>query len=549
MRKRSKKKQIIAAVIVIALIAALVLSLVIGALSAKAAEDDPAADASAQSSSADTSAESAETAGITASAARYDVNVYVDDTVVTGMTEKEIGSLIADKIRERKEDPITLYVRGTPIRVTAGDMGLSCTNVYIADEAAKVGQRGNIWQRFQAQQYTKDYGGIVFDLQYTFDYETIYNLITNLCTPCNIPTVDAVITQNSDGTFSATEKVDGMAVNVEESALNLTNYMNNVWVGGEGAIQIVCDTVTANGDPEQLALIQSVLGVGTTSFDSSFTERSANIAVGTEKINGTYLYPGQSQSVVALLTPFTAENGYLPAGTFEEGMTVDSFGGGVCQIATTLYRAILEAELQVDMRCEHSMVVGYVEPSMDAAIAEGIKDLVFTNNTDAPIYIQGYTTENTVTFAIFGHETRDPARTLAFEGEVLTKEDLSEKVSYYLVDSDEVGDITCIDAHPGMTAQAWKIIYINGVEDSRVRVNYSHYYASEGYYEIGIGGATQEELAALSEAVASGSLIKIYQVIDYINSYRHPDRGSALEAATQAAMAAEAAAAAAEGQP
>ena len=68
---------------------------------------------------------------------------------------------------------------------------------------------------------------------------------------------------------------------------------------------------------------------------------------------------------------------------------MESFGGGICQVATTLYNAVIRAELEITMRFNHSMLVHYVEPSMDAAIAGNYKDLKFKNNLDAPVYIEG----------------------------------------------------------------------------------------------------------------------------------------------------------------
>lgn len=74
---------------------------------------------------------------------------------------------------------------------------------------------------------------------------------------------------------------------------------------------------------------------------------------------------------------------------------MQSYGGGVCQVSTTLYNAVLKAELEVTQRSNHSMIVTYVKPSMDAAIAGDYKDLKFVNNLDAPIYIEGIRLEKT----------------------------------------------------------------------------------------------------------------------------------------------------------
>ena len=87
------------------------------------------------------------------------------------------------------------------------------------------------------------------------------------------------------------------------------------------------------------------------------------------------------------ISPLTEENGYYAAPSYSNGEVVDSIGGGVCQVSTTLYNAVLKAELEVVERSPHSMVVSYVKPSMDAAIAGDYKDFKFRNDTEVPIYI------------------------------------------------------------------------------------------------------------------------------------------------------------------
>ena len=134
-------------------------------------------------------------------------------------------------------------------------------------------------------------------------------------------------------------------------------------------------------------------------------------------ISGSLIFPGESFSVTAAVAPFTAENGYEPAPSYEENRVVDSYGGGICQVSTTLYNAVLKAELEVTARSNHTMVVNYVDLSKDAAIAEGVMDLAFVNTTDAPIYIVGYAYGGTLSFTIYGHETRPANRSIEFVSE------------------------------------------------------------------------------------------------------------------------------------
>ena len=81
-------------------------------------------------------------------------------------------------------------------------------------------------------------------------------------------------------------------------------------------------------------------------------------------------------------------------------------GGGICQVSTTLYQALLYAELEIVERHAHSMIVSYAEPSMDAAIADDVMDLVFKNNQEYPVYIESIVGGGCITFNIYGKETK-----------------------------------------------------------------------------------------------------------------------------------------------
>ena len=142
-----------------------------------------------------------------------------------------------------------------------------------------------------------------------------------------------------------------------------------------------------------------------TDFSSSAAGRATNVKNACSLINGSVIYPGEQFSVYEAISPITTDNGYQIAGAYENGQVVDSVGGGVCQVATTLYNAVIRAELDIVQRYNHSMIVSYVKPSDDAAIAGTYKDLKFKNNLDNPVYIEGYCSGGIITFNVYGVET------------------------------------------------------------------------------------------------------------------------------------------------
>ena len=144
--------------------------------------------------------------------------------------------------------------------------------------------------------------------------------------------------------------------------------------------------------------------------------------------------------------------------------------------------------------------VSYVKPSMDAAIAGDYKDLHFKNNYDTPIYIEGYCSGGMIYFNIYGKETRPSNREVVFESEVLSTTD--PEVQFNLDASQPVGYWNVEQsAHIGCVAQLWKIVKVDGVEQSREIFNKSTYQSSPKIITVGTKGLSKEQLATLNAAV------------------------------------------------
>ena len=236
-----------------------------------------------------------------------------------------------------------------------------------------------------------------------------------------------------------------------------------------------------------------------------------NITNGTATLNGRVLYPGDSISVCNSMMPFTEENGYELAPSYANGTTVESFGGGICQVSTTLYLAVLRAELEVTERHNHSMIVGYVKPSMDAAIAEGSKDFQFRNNLDAPVYIEGYAAGGSLGFAIYGEEYRPENRSVTYESETL---ETIEPDTELTADPELGFGVTQMtqSPHTGYRAKLWKVVTEDGKKVSREEVNSSTYLMSPTKYKVGVKTDNMEASNAMYAAIASNDLNKVYEV-------------------------------------
>jgi vancomycin resistance protein YoaR len=152
--------------------------------------------------------------------------------------------------------------------------------------------------------------------------------------------------------------------------------------------------------------IKELLGYGYTTFHGSPYNRIHNIQIGSDTYNGVIVKQGEKYSFNENLGPVDATAGYLPELVIKAEGTIPEFGGGICQVSTTMYRGALYAGLNIDTRYNHSYVVSYyaqiLGDGLDATIYPGSKDFIFVNDTPGDILIQNIVEGTTMTTRIFG---------------------------------------------------------------------------------------------------------------------------------------------------
>lgn len=425
-------------------------------------------------------------------------NVYAKDKSITkgitignidvsGMTEEEAMNRAAEYIASFTSQNIELDVDGNKVNVTAGELGYYWKNTEIITDAAMHCSEGNVIERYkEAKDIEKN--GIQYEFELDVNDEVMRNTINEKCGKYNIPHVNAKLTKTGSG-FTISQESSGRMIDMDKTVSDLHAYLLNEWDGSSAKqmVTVVDDNPVATvADCER---VKDLLGSFTTKFTtgSGNYNRNKNMENGIVLLNGITLCQGETMSVNSFLEPWTEDNGWLDAGTYVNGKVEDSLGGGICQVSTTLYNAVLNAELEIVERYNHSMSVGYVPLSMDAALAGTWKDLKIKNNTDTPIYIEGiYNASGSITFNIYGEETRPANRRVEYVSETLStipsseivKQDPSLPSGYRKVTS---------SGHTGYKARLWKKVYVDGVLQSEEVINKSSYSPSPTYVTVGTG--------------------------------------------------------------
>ncbi len=451
--------------------------------------------------------------------------VYAGDIDLSGKTETEAKAAIEAYMEELQSVEITLQAADeNEVVVTAGELGVKWTNSELVEEAMELGRQGNVIQRYMALK-DLEHENKVFTIALQFDIQVINDILTNECTKFDREAVNVSL-KRENGEFHVVEGQTGYVLDIETSIDLVNDYLTQEW--NHQACNIPLDIVVdePEGSVEELAAVTDMLGSFTTSFASSGSARSANVENGAKLIDGTTLYPGEEFSTYEAVAPFTQANGYYMAGSYLNGKVVDSLGGGICQVSTTLYNTVLLSELDVTERYNHSMIVAYVDPSADAAIAESSgKDFKFVNNTDYPIYIESYVKNKKITVNIYGKETRSENRTVRYESEILEVNHPPADV-IYADPSQPIGYIVSESAHIGYKAKLWKVVTENGVEVSREQVNSSSYKMTPRTATVGTATADPHAYEEIMAAIGTASIDHVKNVIAYLN-------GQAVETSAQ----------------
>lgn len=409
--------------------------------------------------------------------------VYVGGLSLDGMTKNEAEQTVKNYVDAKLNQRVTLDVNGTMAEASAGELGLSWDNPDAVEEAMEGSAvKGNLIKRYMKEKDLQE-NPVKIELEMNVDQESVSAFVEENCSGAVTGAQDAAIVRK-DGQFIITPSVTGIAVDMEATELALNEALS-----AEGTEGVTVKAVITEEEPavktEDLSEIKDVLGTFTTDFSSSGSARSTNLKVGAEKINGRVLMPGEVLSGYECMAPFTTANGYKAATAYENGRSVDSIGGGVCQISTTLYNASLFAELEIVQRQNHSMTVGYVDHSRDAAIAGTYKDLKISNPYDTPVYIEGYTSGKKLTFTIYGRETRPENREIKFESRTLQWIDPGAPIEEQDASLQPGQRVRVQSAHTGIRSELYKCVYIDGELQERTLLNKDSYNASKAIYRVG----------------------------------------------------------------
>lgn len=336
-----------------------------------------------------TDVEQAQSAGAT-----LGEHIYIDDVNVSGMTPADaVNAVERAHTQKLKELYYTIIADEDSLDISAALLPISFDTRNVVMEALALKKH---WPAgIEPRRLHTAMGA---------DLDELKNTLENLSAELQYEPEDAAFSYSAQEGFAYTEHRDGRSIDIDQLCGSISELITN---GEGGAVSALTNTVPAEYTADMARADTELVAEFTTSFSGSTygkSNRVFNIVKAASLIDGKVIAPGEEFDINAVLGDRNKENGWKTAAGIKDGTYVQEYGGGVCQVSTTLYNAVLMADLKVTERHHHSWPLGYVDIGRDATISTGGPNLKFINSSSGPVTISALTDteKKTITVRIYG---------------------------------------------------------------------------------------------------------------------------------------------------
>ncbi len=338
-------------------------------------------------------------------------NKKLGDIDLSEMTVEEIAGKLKEERKEYQNRSVVLTVNGKEQSYTMKKLREQYEYLGSDGKTFSVGQEQELaeylvqmdkdldpWEQYKILSGEKQASGYTISIQPKANKKQLDKIIKKLASKYYIPVKNSHMKKGGQITGTA----PGRILKTKKLKKSLLAYLNE---NSKENYQASYETeqVKPAWFPKDLKKVNTMISSFSTTFISS-TSRGHNIQVGASRINGICLLPGEKASFDEIVHDGSDGQQFQEAGSYLNGRTVQTRGGGICQISTTAYNALLRAGILPSKRYPHSMPVHYVPLGLDAAISEGVKDLEVTNTMDVPIVIKMFTKGNTLTAQVWSYK-------------------------------------------------------------------------------------------------------------------------------------------------
>ena len=329
--------------------------------------------------------------------------VKIENENLTGKTKKEAQMIIKDKYSSQViKKKINIVTENKKYILDYSTIDAKYNIDEAIEQAISYGKDMNMFQKYKAIKIPVE---TKIKLKFEYNNKSVDKMLEKIVKDTNRKPVNATITMVSSGQFKVTKEIVGKQLETEKLKNNIKSKINGTLSEAVISIAAPVKEIKPKISAATLNAINTKISEFSTNFESSSEGRATNIDLSTKSINGTLLMPGDVFSFNDVVGQRTAEKGYQAAGVIVGDKIEQGLGGGICQVSSNLYNAILGTELISLERTHHTFPSHYVPIGQDATVDYGNLDYKFKNTFKYPIYIEGFISNRNIYFNIYSNAT------------------------------------------------------------------------------------------------------------------------------------------------
>lgn len=324
---------------------------------------------------------------------------------VSGFTREQLQDTVEKLKKEWEERTLVLSMNGVEYEFSCKDFGLSFPEEKtVVSRLFYAGKDTAIWKQYAMIKGYREPKPMALTFEPVLSADGVKAVAQKLCqTSFREKRVPELLIENGSRDFVQGQA--GFAADEAELTKLLADSAEELLVGEKTSLAITYEgiVIPLTEKEEALGTIDTCIATYSTEYKET-SKKGNNVRIASARLNHKLLYPGESISVNEMILDRTRENGYLHAPISFNGQLVEGMGGGVCQVSSTLYGALIRAGILPDERYPHSMIPPYVPAGLDAAIYQDKKDLKFTNTLSYPMYITASAKDGVLTFELWSNK-------------------------------------------------------------------------------------------------------------------------------------------------
>ena len=349
-------------------------------------------------------------------------NIYINNISLTDCRLEEAPQYLQDQIASRLSKPHILTLGSNSWSFSAADFGASISSDTLIERAWNIGHVGNIFSRAGSIRALKEHP-IHLNGSLTYDESLIDAFVERLYSETYIAPENATVVIDLEQPYLTSESSRGQELDKETAKAQIISLIET----GEGGSELPMIVLEPALSTDAAAATMNVIVEYKTDTSARGYNSRYNVRKGLSYFNGLTVYPGDTIDFNAVVGPRIESRGWKSATEYVGNTTQEGFGGGICQASTTLYGAMLKSGMTILERWPHSMTVSYVDPSLDAAVTDTSKNLVFRNDTQHPIYIYTEVTKEYACVTVYGNR---PDYRYELYSNIVSQDSTAVNVSY-----------------------------------------------------------------------------------------------------------------------